>query len=186
MTLYALILFVHIASAFFLFAGLTLQWIAFSALRRVPGAAQTQHWVQLAAFSSRLYGPCIGLVILSGGYLGAPLKAWNQAWLPGSFLGLLVVGAIGLALTEPRVRAIRKRMTGGGAEVSTELMERLQDPVLLASVRVRVALVLGVLFLMVSKVNLVPTTAVLLFSLIAGLVLAAFSWRPARKAASVV
>jgi hypothetical protein len=186
MTLYALILFVHIASAFFLFAGLTLQWMAFSVLRRGAGAAHTCQWVRLAAFSARLYGPSIGLVILSGGYLGSALKAWNQAWLPGSFLALLVIGAIGVAISEPRVRALQKRMAANGAEPPGEVMERLQDPVLLASVRVRMALILGVLFLMVSKVNLVPTIVVLLLSLIAGLVIAAFSWRPARKAASMV
>jgi len=69
MTLYALILFVHIASAFFLFAGLSLQWLAFSQLRRSSGATQVKQWVRLAAFSARLYGPAIGVVILSGDIL---------------------------------------------------------------------------------------------------------------------
>ena len=189
MTLYALILFIHIASAFFLFAGLTLQWMAFRVLRRAGGTAPTKQWVQLPVFSGKLYGPAIGLVILSGGYLGAAMKAWNQAWLPGSFLALLVVGAIGVAITQPRLRAVQKRMARNGSEqseLSAEVIGRLQDPILMASVRVRVAIVLGVLFLMVSKVNLVPSIAVLLFSLIVGLVTAAFSWRPTRKAASMV
>jgi hypothetical protein len=73
MTLYALILFVHIAGAFFLFAGLSLQWMAFSSLRRGAGSDHIRQWVRLAAFSARLYGPAIGVVILSGGYLGAVL-----------------------------------------------------------------------------------------------------------------
>jgi hypothetical protein len=186
MTLYALILFVHIASAFFLFAGLSLQWLAFSQLRRSSGATQVKQWVRLAAFSARLYGPAIGVVILSGGYLGSVLKAWNQAWLPGSFLGLLMVGAIGVGMSEPRMRAIRKRMVANGTELSADTMERLHDPVLVASVRIRVALVLGILFLMASKVNLVLTVLVLLFALVVGLVTAAFSWRPSRKATSPI
>jgi hypothetical protein len=97
-----------------------------------------------------------------------------------------MVGAIGVGMSEPRMRAIRKRMVANGTELSADTMERLHDPVLVASVRIRVALVLGILFLMVSKVNLVLTVLVLLFGLVVGLVTAAFSWRPSRKATSPI
>jgi hypothetical protein len=96
------------------------------------------------------------------------------------------VGAIGVGVSEPRVRAIARCVGANGSPLFADAMERVNDPVLLASVRVRLALVLGVLFLMVSKVDLVATIEVLLFALAAGLVAAALLWRTGRKAASTV
>lgn len=185
MTLYALILFLHIAGALFLFAGLTVQWIAFSSLRRSTTVAQAGQWTRLAVFATRLYGPAIGVIILSGAYLGSVMKAWDQAWLPGAFLALLLVGAIGVGISDPRVRALRKRLAAGNPG-STDGLEGIHDPVLLTSVRIRAALVLGVLLLMVTKVNLLPTVVVLLSALVVGLAAAAFSWKLGRKATSTV
>jgi hypothetical protein len=184
MTLYAFILFIHIASAFLLFAGLALQWVAFATLRRTAQTAEMPQWLNLANFGARLYGPAIGLVILSGGYLGGKLKGWDQAWLPASFITLLVVGLIGLLTIVPRLRRVERLVQQNGGAVSQQAQERLQDPVLLASVRLRAALVFGILLLMVSRVDLRPTILILLFALVAGLIAAAFCWKSRSKAAS--
>jgi len=48
MTLYALILFSHVTGAFFLFAGLALEWLAVSYLRRNPDSSQTDSWIHFA------------------------------------------------------------------------------------------------------------------------------------------
>lgn len=177
MTFYALILFIHIGSAFFLFAGLILECTAFSFFRRTTEPGAIQQWIRVASFSAKVYGPAIGLIILSGGYLGSVLKAWNQAWLPASFLTLVVAGLGGAAVTAPRIRILKKTDVRPGSTLTTELKMRIQDPILIASARIRVALVLGVLLLMVSKVDLRATLLIALSALVLGFVASVPLWK---------
>lgn len=177
MTFYAFVLFLHIASAFFLFAGLVLEWTAFRFLCRTTDLAGIQQWVGTAGFSAKLYGPAIGLILLSGGYLGGVLKAWSQAWLPASLFVLVVAGLIGAALAAPRVRALKKLNLRPGVALTTEARARLEDPVLIASSRIRVALVLGVLLLMVTKVDLHLSVVISISALAIGFVAAVALWK---------
>jgi hypothetical protein len=177
MTFYAFVLFIHIASAFFLFAGLVLEWTAFHFLCRTPDSGGIQQWARTAGFSAKLYGPTIGLILLSGGYLGAVLKAWNQAWLPASLLVMVVAGVIGAVLAAPRVRALKKLNVPSGGAVTADVRARIQDPVLIASSRIRVALVFGVLLLMVSKVDLRLSVVISISTLAIGLVVAIPLWK---------
>jgi uncharacterized membrane protein len=153
MTLYALILFSHVAGAFFLFAGLALEWTAIGYLRTNLDRSQTEAWIHLAKIASWCYGPAIGVVLFSGGYLASKMGG-SQGWILVSFVTLLAIGLIGAIFTRPRVRAIQKSAKENTDRISTTLQNRLQNPVLVASVRLRVALVFGVVLLMVSKLNM--------------------------------
>jgi hypothetical protein len=177
MTFYAFVVFIHIASAFFLFAGLVLEWVAFHFLSGTVNSGGIPQWVRTAGFSAKLYGPAIGLILLSGGYLGDVLKAWSQAWLPASLFVLVVAGLIGAAFAAPRVRALKKLNLRPGAALTTEARARIQDPVLMASSRIRVALVLGVLLLMVTKVDLHRSVVISICALAIGLVAAVPLWK---------
>jgi hypothetical protein len=169
--------FIHIASAFFLFAGLVLEWTAFHFLSRTADLGGIQQWVRKAGFSAKLYGPAIGLILLSGGYLGAVLKVWSQAWLPASLLVLVVAGIIGAALAAPRVRALKKLNLRPGGALTTDLRTRIQDPILIASSRIRIGLVLAVLLLMVTKADLHLSVAISISALAIGLVAAIPLWK---------
>lgn len=152
MTLYALILFSHIAGAFFLFAGLAFEWLAIGYLKRNLDRPQTNSWIHLVKIAPRFYGPALGIVLFSGGYLASKMGG-NQGWILVSFVTLIAIGVIGAAFTGPRVRAMSKAAAENTDRISPSLQHRLHDPVLLASVRLRVALVFGIVLLMVSKVN---------------------------------
>ncbi len=177
MTFYSLLLFAHIASAFFLFAGLAVEWNLISFLRRNPDLAPFRAWSRLFSIAPGLYGPSLGVLLLSGGYLGAQMSAWGQGWIRVSSVTLVVIGLLGATLTAPRARAIRKLLAETSDATLTVLQTRLQDPVLLASVRLRVALVLGVLLLMVSKLSFGPSLLVITCATALGLVIALPAWR---------
>jgi hypothetical protein len=177
MTLYALILFSHIAGAFFLFAGLALEWTAIAVFRRGLDTAQARLWISLASTASRLYGPALGVILLSGGYLGAQMRAWDQGWTLVAVITLFVIGLLGAVFTAPRVRAIRKALQENSSTVSTVLQTRLRDPLLQTSVRMRIALVFGVLLLMVSKVSLGPSLITMACATTLGLAIALPAWR---------
>jgi hypothetical protein len=179
MTFYSILLFAHIASAFLLFAGLALEWTLISFLWRNPDLAPLRAWSRLFSVAAGLYGPSLGVILLSGGYLGAQMKAWDLGWIRVSFATLLVIGAIGAIFTAPRGRAIRKLPAESSDSTIKSLQTRLQDPVLVASVRVRIALVFGVLLLMVSKVDLGSSLLIVVCALALGLAIALPTWRRA-------
>jgi len=176
MTLYALILFSHVAGAFLLFAGLALEWLAVSYLRRNLDSSQVGSWIHLARVAPRFYGPALGVVLFSGGYL-ASKTGGNQGWILVSFITLLVIGVIGAVFTGPRVRAIWKASKENIGRISTAFQNRLYDPLLLASVRLRVALVFGVVLLMVSRLSMRLSLVTIAATTALGMIGALPAWR---------
>ena len=176
MTLYALILFSHVAGAFFLFAGFTLEWLSVSYLRRNLESNQADSWIHLARIAPRFYGPALGVVLFSGGYLASKMGG-NQGWILVSFITLLVIGVIGVVFTGPRVRTIWKASKEDTGRISTAFQNRLHDPVLLASVRLRVALVFGVVLLMVSKLSARLSLVTIAAATPLGMIAALPAWR---------
>jgi hypothetical protein len=177
MTLYALILFSHIAGAFFLFAGLALEWAALSYLRGTTPRFQGDSSLHLAGVAPRLYGPALGVILLSGGYLGSKMDAFRQGWVLVSVVTLFFIGIIGVAFTAPRYRALLNAFEKKTEGVSSTLQDRRRDPVLLASVRFRIALVFGVVLLMVSKLNLRLSLITIACAVAFGILVAIPSWR---------
>jgi Predicted integral membrane protein (DUF2269) len=178
MTLYALILFSHIAGAFFLFAGLALEWAAVSYLRKNPARVQADASLQFAGLAPRLYGPALGVILLSGGYLGSKIDGFSQGWVLVSLVTLLLIGTIGVAFTAPRFRALLKTFVEKSRDMSYQ--GRRHDPILLASVRFRIALVLGVVLLMVSKLNLRLSLVTMACAAALGILVALPAWRRSR------
>jgi len=176
MTLYALILFSHVAGALFLFAGLTLEWMAVTYLRANLDRAQRDTWIRVATIAARFYGPALGVLLFSGGYLASKIGG-KQGWIFVSLIVLLVIGLIGAVLTAPRLRAIGKTMKENTETISLTLKNRVQDPILLASVRLRVALVFGVVLLMVSKVDMRMSLLTIACATALGMVVALPAWR---------
>ena len=176
MTLYALVLFSHIAGAFFLFAGLALEWVAVSYLRRNHQRFQVDSSLHLAGVAPRLYGPALGVILLSGGYLGSKIDGFSQGWVLVSVVTLFFIGIIGVAFTAPRYRALLKTFEKKNEGVSSALQNR-RDPVLLASVRFRIALVFGVVLLMVSKLDLRLSLITIACAVALGILVAIPSWR---------
>jgi hypothetical protein len=173
--MYTLILFSHVAATFFLFAGLALEWLAANNLRRRLDRAQADSWIHLVRIAPWFYGPAFGVVLLSGCYLAAT-TGWNHGWIVVSFVTLLVIGLIGAFFTGPRVRAIHKIAKEASDQISTALENLLTDPVLLASVRLRVALVLGILVLMVSKLDVWWSLATVAEAASLGLIMTVSGW----------
>jgi hypothetical protein len=176
MTLYAFILFTHIAAALFLFAGLALEAAAVSYLRTNPTRAQADSSLRLAAVAPRFYGPALGVILLSGGYLASQINGFNQGWISVSLVALFFIGIIGAAFTAPRFRALLKTFEANAETIST-VHNRPHDPVLLASVRFRIALVFGVILLMASKTNLRLSLIVIACAAALGILIALPAWR---------
>ncbi|HUE44217.1 MAG TPA: DUF2269 family protein [Candidatus Sulfotelmatobacter sp.] len=184
MTFYSVLVFAHIASAFFLFAGLLLEAVVIGFLRRNPDLAPFRAWTRVFSLAPILYGPALGVILLSGGYLGAQMSSWGQGWIRISFFTLFVIGAIGAIFTSRRIKSIRRLIAE--ASDSATLQNKLQDPVLLASVRIRIALVFGVLLLMVSKLAFGPSIAVVAVAFAFGVAAALPAWKKSAQTRTAI
>jgi hypothetical protein len=90
---------------------------------------------------------------------------------------LFFIGIIGLAFTAPRYRALLKTFEKKTEGESSAFQDRRRDPVLLASVRFRIALVFGIVLLMVSKLDLRLSLITIACAVALGILVAIPSWR---------
>jgi hypothetical protein len=176
MTVFAAVLFSHIAGAFFLFAGLSLEWLGVSYLRKSLDRAHADPWIDLVRIAPRFYEPAIGVVFFSGRYLASKV-GWDQTWIIAALIALVVIGLVGAVFTRPRIRAILKTAKETPYKLSACLERLLHDPVLLASVRFRVALVFGILLLMVTKLDGMFPLMVISGAVALGTLMAGLAWR---------
>ena len=180
MTTYTLILFAHVAGSFLLFAGLAVEWLGTSYLRMHLQRTHINSWIHVIRIVPWFCIPASGLVLLSGGYLASNL-GWNQAWVVVSFITLLVIGLIAAIVSRPRVRAIEKLAKQGPNQVPAALERNLNDPFLLASIRLRVALLLGIFLLMMCKPDVWWSLGTVAGSVSLGLILTVSGWAEPRN-----
>jgi len=94
-----------------------------------------------------------------------------------SLVTLFFNGIIGQAFTAPRLRALLNTFEEKSRDTSAAYQNRRHDPILLASVRLRIALVLGVVLLMVNKLNLRLSLVAMACAVALGILVALPAWR---------
>lgn len=165
MTLYGLIVFVHIAGALSLFLAFGIEWAAISFLGKSNTPQEAQTWLRLARLGPLINGPALLVAILSGGYLASIIRAFKQGWIPASFVGIAVVAMLGGAINAPKMRAIRLAIPEGGERLSAALRSKA----LPISVRLRTFAALSIVFMMVTKPPFSQCVITLATGLVVGL-----------------
>jgi hypothetical protein len=153
MTLYRIALFVHVVGALLLFATLTVEGIGLRSLRRATTIDQARDGSSVARLT-RVVGPSSALAILVPGlYMTASTWGW-VAWIVMGLAGWLLIAVLG-AVSGIRLTAVARAATEQGlAARERDARPQLRDPLFVASWLTRVALALGIVFLMTYKPNL--------------------------------
>jgi hypothetical protein len=184
MSVYSIAVFLHILGALGIFAAIGLDWAGLSNLRRATQAAQVREWVRLLAAPRALGGPAALLVLVSGIYLSA--SRWGpQGWILMALAGMVVVGALGGAIGGRRIGAIMRALPAESGPVSITLRGHLDDPALTLSLRVRTALLLGIVFLMSTRPGWGGSLAAMGAALVLGVAAAMPGFGGSRRAAQV-
>ena len=172
MSLYQLALFLHIIGAFGLIAAITVEAIGLRGLRRATQANDALVWLRLSrSIVMRLTPSSLGLILVSGLYMVA--TAWGaQGWVLVALGSLLLLGVIGGLGTGRRMARIGPAVGRTQGPLSDEVRGMLRSPILLMSLLVRLAIVLGVVLLMTVKpaalASLVVIAAAIALGLVAG------------------
>jgi len=177
MTFYALILFLHIVAAIGVFVALALESFSIVSFRKASGAAEVRVAIAALRRVPVLFGVSGALVLLTGGYLAAKVGGAGLSWTVPSLVALAVIGALGGALSGRRLRMIRAIQLEGTGSVPDAIRALPQDPLLVASLRIRLALAFGIVYLMVSKPPLAASLVLLACATVAGLVIGALAFR---------
>jgi hypothetical protein len=153
MNFYTLALFFHIVGALGLFVSLGLEWTSLHRLRLATTAEQVREWLRVVTGASRVGGASMVLILVAGFTLMA-LAGISAAWVIVAFWTFVLLAILRAALTGPRLTAVRRAVTAEQGLVSTSLSQRLHHPLLWLSIQTRLALALGIVFLMTVKPEL--------------------------------
>jgi hypothetical protein len=175
MTLYSIILFLHVAAVLGLFASLSFEVLSLFHLWRASDLSEVQRWIELVPGIPSLAIGSIFVVLLSGIYLAVRMSAFALAWPKVAIVALLLIAPFG-ALTGKRMRAIR-RSSVEASTMKSELLRRLQDPFLKISLGIRIAVFFGIVLLMSAKPELWQSIGIVACSVVLGLLLSLLAWR---------
>jgi hypothetical protein len=152
-SIYSIALFLHIVGALGLFVALGLEWAGLSNLRRAETVEQARGWLSMFGAQRRLV-PISWLAILIPGFYMA-FTAWRGvAWTTIALAAVILIAVLGAALTGRRMASVGQSVGVVSGPISSILRQWLDDPLLWASLRIRTAIALGIVFLMTVKPDL--------------------------------
>jgi hypothetical protein len=180
MTFYSLALFAHMAGVLGLFIAIGLLWISILRLQRARTMAQVRERISLASVQERLLPTASLLILLAGIYMTVTTWGWKTPWIDVSLAALVVMGTLGGAVINRRLKAMRiasSTAEAPGGSIPAELRGQITDPVLWTAVQTNGFTGLGVVFLMTTKLDLMGSLITLAVSLVLGVVSAQL-WHP--------
>jgi hypothetical protein len=175
---YHLALFIHILGAFGLIAAITLEAIGLRGLRQATRREEALVWLGISRnLVMRLAPASLALILVTGLYMMATAWGW-QGWILAGLTGLVLLAVVGALGTGKRMARIGPAIGQAPAgAVSDGLRRTLRDPILLASLGTRLAIVLGVAFVMTVKPSGVVALVVVLLAATVGLLVSQVSIR---------
>lgn len=170
MSLYTIVLFVHVLGAIAYIFGAGARLLALASLRRAHRVEQ----VRIVSTIDNLLGPIFGigllLLLAAGLYLTITIWGFQTGWIDVALASVVLMAPFSAALLEPRRRAIGKlaRELPDGA-IPEALSMRIYDPVLRTAVQTLLVLLLGIVFLMTVKPSLTGSIITMIVALLLGL-----------------
>jgi uncharacterized membrane protein SirB2 len=159
MTLYPYLLFSHIVGAVGIFAALAIEAVA-------ETAADGRVWMGLVRLPFRVGPFAMGMTLVSGVWMMK--TAWGRPpWLVAAMVGLVAMAVLG-AVSLRRLRRLRAPASGTGPEIPDAL--RSVRSGLAASLRLRIAIGIGILALMTFKPQGTGASLILAAGTLGGLI----------------
>lgn len=146
MTLYDVILWIHITAVFAAFGTLFAYPVFLAVNAKAPLSQRANfHRLQIA-FSKRITGPAIGVVLAAGVYLASDAHLWSQAWVPVGLVLLVVIAGLGATVLRKGELALIAASESGTEEDYAGVLSRVSRWTLLT-----IALIAFTVFDMTAK-----------------------------------
>ena len=151
MNLYLLLKFVHVLGAVGVFAAFAVEWVSLEDLRRASAAEQARRGIVLGNTVRWVGAPSLLILLASGIYLASTAWSWEAGWIGVSMGSLVLIAILGGAINGRKVGALAKALPATGV-LDQPLLARAGDPLLSLSLRLRMAITVGIIYLMTLKV----------------------------------
>ncbi len=143
-------LFLHIVGGLGFFVALGLEWTGLAQMRSTILPEQIRAWTEIFKNARRVLFVSMLMIVLTGVY-SMLAEFGTVAWIIVPLGSFVLVIALLVALTDPQMAAIRRALEWQKGSVSQTLHGLASHPLLWLSVQTRVAIGLGIVFLMIVK-----------------------------------
>jgi len=167
MNLRSLTLFTHVFGTLLLFSTLVLEWFVLALIRTADTMPPLLSLRALAALP-RLTGVAALLILLSGMRLTAG-GALRVPWIAVALAAMVIIGVLGAAALRPLRRSIQDP-PDSRAEAVAAWKRHASSPFARASLRMRIAAALAIVYLMIGKPALVTSAVIVSLALAIGAV----------------
>ena len=151
---YSLALFLHVVGALGFFVALGLEWTSLRHLRRAATVEQVREWMRVPAEMGRVGMIAMVMLLAAGFYM--MVTVWGGvAWIMVTLGALVLAIPLGMVLTRRRMAAIGRTVSAETGPLSPTFHQLLHDPLLSISIQTRVAIAVGIVFLMTVKPDLI-------------------------------
>ncbi len=178
MNSYTIALFAHIVGVVVMFMSTAIESLCLHRMRGATTTDQLREWASLNKTIGMLFPLGSGAMVLSGLYMA--LTAWSLTvpWIGLSLAVVVAMGVFGTRVNTRRLEAIAAAAeTEPSGLIPAALARRIQDPILLATVHALAALAFGVVFLKVTRPDLVVGLAALAVAVAVGVLSARLASR---------
>lgn len=159
--------FLHVVGALGLTAAFGVEVAGLAGLRRATGAEEALLWLRSRRWVLLIGPASIGLVLATGIYL--TVAEWGaDAWILVSLVSLVALASIGGVLTGVPMARLTPAVERAAGPLPEELRRGLQSPLLTASIMTRIAITVGIVFLMVQKPSLLTSILTIVLAAVIG------------------
>ena len=178
MSLYTLMLFVHVSGAVCLFIGFGIWLFGITAIARAARVEQVRTLADLMLMT-RMVVPISAFLVIAAG-LTMALTAWGlqTGWIAVALGGLGIIGPTGVWVIDPRVHGITSLAhSSPDGPLPAALAARTRDRVLRTALHTMIAMLFGIIFLMTTKPALDGALIALGVSAVLGAAVSLSLWR---------
>src|SRR5262245_2910672 len=163
MTMRSLALFTHVLGMLALFVALAVEWAAVELLRTADQAPPSPFATRLLRQLPGFTAVAVALILASGLGLAVQSGVLRSPWVGVSFAAMVLMGGLGGAALRPLIRSL-----GPGGDATGAWRRHASNSFLRLSLRARIGVGLGIVYVMVATPDVVESTAVIAVGLLVG------------------
>jgi Predicted integral membrane protein (DUF2269) len=176
MSIYTLMLFVHIVGAIGTFIGVGVWLFAALALRQAQQVGQVRALTSLIQPSGVLAIVSILLLGTAGFYMAITVWGEHATWIIVATISFVLLAPFGVFVIDPRLRAVAKAAAAlADGPLPASLAVRTRDPLMGIGLSAYIGVLVGIVFLMTTKPStgdsIIAMVVATLLGLIAGMLL---------------
>ena len=175
--MYTVALFFHVLGAIGLFIAISLFLVSVLRIRRAQTVEQLRDWVSLAGKAGQSIGGSSIVLVIPAIYMVLTVWGFATPWVLASMIVFVLTWVLGPAIGGRHVGTILQAAKAAPlGPVPSALRAQISSPSLWLGEVIRIAFLIGIVFLMTNKPGLVGTLITLGGALILGLVSMLIFW----------